>query len=231
MGAYPSAASGGNECETVVARGVGGDVHAGGLPALLGRAAWQTLPLAVRARFREPPVAVDYHGRYEIVRASRLGRVLALVCRLLGTPIVPRTGADVAAVVRVSPRGSGVQWLREYHWRDGRTSFVVSTKVLDARDGLVERLPARLCMPLTVAVRDGVLHFTSRGYWFDLGTLPGGRRLRLPLPALLSPGITHVEHEDLGDGSFRFTMTVVHPRFGELYFQTGRFRAAQDRVP
>jgi hypothetical protein len=31
--------------------------------------------------------------------------------------------------------------------------------------------------------------------------------------------------EALG-GWFRFTMTVTHPVFGELFYQTGRFRAA-----
>jgi len=81
-------------------------------------------------------------------------------------------------------------------------------------------------MPLDVYERAGALHFVSRGYYFDCGT-SGGRHLRLPLPTWLSPGTTHVEHQDEADGWFRFTMTVSHPFFGELFYQTGRFRAAE----
>jgi hypothetical protein len=48
------------------------------------------------------------------------------------------------------------------------------------------------------------------------------------LPRWLSPGTTHVEHHDETNGWFRFTMTVSHPVFGELFYQSGRFRAAKD---
>jgi hypothetical protein len=67
----------------------------------------------------------------------------------------------------------------------------------------------------------------SLGYYFDLGTLQSGRRIRIPLPEFLSPGQTHVEHHDEAGGWFRFTMTVSHPLFGELFYQTGRFHAAR----
>ena len=68
-----------------------------------------------------------------------------------------------------------------------------------------------------------MLHFVSLGYYFDLGF-----GLKLWLPRLLSPGVTHVEHIDLGHGWFRFTMTVTHALFGEMFFQTGRFCATED---
>ena len=60
----------------------------------------------------------------------------------------------------------------------------------------------------------------------DLGSRSDGRAIELPLPRWLSPGITHVEHRDEADGWFRFTMTVTHRYFGELYYQTGRFHTA-----
>ena len=74
-----------------------------------------------------------------------------------------------------------------------------------------------------VARRGGVVHFVSRGYYFDLGL-----GLKLWLPELLSPGVTHVEHVDLGHGWFRFTMIVTHPLFGEFFFQTCRFCATEE---
>ncbi len=191
-----------------------------GLQQLLGERAWQRLPPTVRVRFGEPVLAVDYVGEFEIVRASILGRLLAWVCQLIGTPVVPRTGCAIPAVVRVGPTERGVAWNREYRWPDRSLCLVRSTKVVDADGTLVEELPARLCMPLDVFERDGTLHFVSRGYYFDLG------RMKVPLPAWLSPGTTHVEHIDEAAGWFRFTMTVTHPFFGELFYQTGRFRAA-----
>src|ERR1700675_2353788 len=98
-----------------------------GLRSVLGLAAWTRLPEAVRVRFGEPPAAVDYAGEFDVVRASWLGRLGALACR------------------------------------------VRSTKIIDSRGGPVERLPARLGMPLNVYERHGVLHFVSRGYYFDFG--------------------------------------------------------------
>ena len=197
-----------------------------GIEGLLGKAAWQRLPEAVRMRFSEPAVAVDYVGEFEIVRASPLGRLIAWVCLLIGTPVVPRTGVHVPAVVRVGPTKRGVAWNREYRWPHSSTCLVRSTKVIGSDGVLVEELPARLCMPLNVYEAAGALHFVSRGYYFSLGTRTDGRPLRLSLPTWASPGTTHVEHIDEGAGWFRFTMTVRHPSFGELFYQTGRFCAA-----
>jgi len=212
--------------EAVSAQGLDRRPACHGLQHVLGQAAWGRLPPAVRARFGEPVLAVDYVGEFEIVRASFLGRVLAWLCQLIGTPVVPRTGRNVAAVVRVGPTQQGVTWNREYRWPDRSRCLVRSTKVIGAEGALVEKLPAKLCMPLHVFERSGALHFVSRGYYFELGKRINGAPIRLPLPGWLSPGTTHVEHVDEAGGWFRFTMTVTHPLFGELFYQTGRFRAA-----
>jgi hypothetical protein len=87
-----------------------------------------------------------------------------------------------------------------------------------------------------------VLHFVSKGYYFEfripwsssrlafgLTGAQGVARLKIPLPIWLSPGTTHVEHADEPNGWFRFTMTVTHPLFGEVFYQTGRFRATGER--
>jgi hypothetical protein len=201
-------------------------LHAGaarhGVRDVLGNAAWQRLPEAVRARFIETATDVTYAGAFEVVNASGIGRFFAWLGALVGTPVVPRTGRNVAARVEVRAARDGVEWRREYEWEDGSRSFVTSTKLV--RDGqLIERLPARLNMPLAVREENGVLVFESRGYYFDLGL-----GLRLPLPAFFSPGMTRVEHIDLGHGWFRFTLIVAHPWFGEMFFQTGRFCATEE---
>jgi hypothetical protein len=198
----------------------------GELAALVGHAGWARLPEAVRQRFGAQVRPIEYRGTFEIVRASRFGQLLASAARLLGTPVATRTGSQVRAYVQVYRRGAGVTWAREYHWPRGPVCVVRSTKVIDPLEGLIERLPARLAMPLDVFEYEHALHFVSRGYYFDLGCGRDGWRRKLWLPRWLSPGVTHVEHRDEGQGWFRFTMTVTHPRLGELFYQTGRFRAA-----
>jgi hypothetical protein len=198
-----------------------------GLDAVLGPQAWMRLPEAVRERFADTASEIRYAGAFEVVRASRLGRLFVWLGRLVGTPVAPGQGEQVDARVCVRPDAAGVTWLREYRWADGRRDVVQSTKVVTEDLRLVEQLPARLCMPLHTYEEMGVLHFVSRGYYFDLGW-PGLGGLRLWLPTLLTPGVTHVEHVDLGHGWFRFTMSVDHPWFGEVFFQTGRFCATEE---
>ncbi len=196
-----------------------------GLRAVLGTAAWQRLPEAVRERFADHAANVTYAGSLEVVRASWLGRLFAWCGTVFGMPVTPRTGDNVDSRVQVRHGHRGVTWDREYLWDDGSRHLVSSTKVVTSHNQLVERLPARLCMPLDTYVEGAVLHFVSVGYYFDLGA-----GLRLWLPQLLTPGVTHVEHIDLGHGWFRFTMTVTHPLFGEMFFQTGRFCATEEHT-
>ena len=204
-----------------------------GIHGLLGDIAWRHLPAAVRARFGEPILRVDYVGEFDVVRASTVGRVIAWLCQAIGTPVVPRTGERVPAVIHVGPVDRGASWLREYRWPHGRACQVHSTKVAGPDGTLIEELPAGLRMPLSVHERRGVLHFVSKGYYFEfglgvVGSILGVTRVKIPLPSWLSPGTTHVEHADESDGWFRFTMTVTHPLLGEVFYQTGRFRAAGD---
>jgi Domain of unknown function (DUF4166) len=195
------------------------------LKEVLGNAAWARLPEAVRVRFTDTAHAVDYVGEFETVRASLLGKVIAWTCQLIGTPVAPRTGSNVPAIVHVGPSRRGTQWVREYQWPGHSPCTVRSTKVIAPDGTLVEELPAHLCMSLDVYEATGVLHFVSRDYYFDI-MIPGTRRrMRFVLPLWLSPGATHVEHIDEANGWFRFTMTTIHPVFGEMFFQTGRFHA------
>src|SRR6185312_7569796 len=118
-----------------------------GLQGLLGEVAWRRLPETVRYRFSEPTRHVDYTGEFDIVRASLPGRAIAWISTLIGTPVVPRTGQGVSAVIHVGPVERGASWLREYQWPNGRVCRVHSTKVIGADGTLVEELPAGLRMP------------------------------------------------------------------------------------
>ena len=75
-------------------------------------------------------------------------------------------------------------------------------------------------MALRISVEHEALVFRSVGYALQVGWL------RLPLPPWLTPGDLTVTHSDLGGCTFRFTLEIVHPRFGLLIRQSAVFREA-----
>ena len=185
-------------------------------PAILGNA-WRNLPAATRRRFLRHDAT--FVGSMTL-HASACGRWLARLLRPFGSPLPPASTVPVPATVRVEPdpKTGGSRWIRRYEFPRGAVE-IRSVKAHERDGGLVERLALGLRMPLTVAVRDGELHFLSTGYYFEwLG-------LRVPLPSWFPPGCTHVVHRDLGDGRFRFTMTVRHAWLGELFNHDGIFWA------
>ncbi|MFZ5671174.1 MAG: DUF4166 domain-containing protein [Pseudomonadota bacterium] len=186
---------------------------------LLG-AAWPGLPTAVRRRFgpHAPGETTLYEGRMR-VEANLAGRLIAQVCRLIGTPLAPWTGADVPVTVAVSlDGGGGLVWARAYRFAGRPPCLVSSTKLADDRLGLLEVVRGGLGMALDIEAADGALHFRSRRYFLRLG----GRRW--PIPHLLTPGRAHVIHRDQGAGVFRFTLTFDHPWLGRTFRQDGLFR-------
>jgi hypothetical protein len=193
---------------------------------LLGRQAWERLPVAVQARF-EPhdttrPYEIFYHGRMH-VRGSLLGRCFAQLCRLVGTPVAPFVHENVPVSVRVfdNSERTGTVWERCYHFPGRAAVTVSSTKQMEADGTLVEALGAGLRMRLRVFEQHGELHFLSTSYYFQLGAL------RIALPDWMLPGPTLVTHADLGGGHFLFTMHTAHPRWGAMYEQSGRFTASK----
>jgi hypothetical protein len=72
-------------------------------------------------------------------------------------------------------------------------------------------------MALDVFEEAGALVFQSRRFWLVVG------RLRLPVPAWLSPGTCRVVHTDLGGGLFEFSLDMRHPVWGPTFHQSGVF--------
>jgi len=186
------------------------------LAALLGSAAWARLPLAVRRRFAAGHGAALYQGELSL-RCSRIGRLFAWASRLFQGPLTALQAHNLGATVRVAPDGQGgVVWER---WIGGAAEAVCvsSTKELDADGGLVERTVGGLGMALDIREEEGALVFQSRRYFLCW------RGLHLPLPQWASPGVCRVSHQDLGDGRFRFSLSMTHPLWGETFHQTGVF--------
>lgn len=183
------------------------------LPHLVGASGWSRLPPAVQRRFGPAHADTVYRGHMDL-HCSGFGRCFAWFAKFLGSPLTTARAARVPTTVKVFAAGSGVVWERRFEQSVGT---VRSTKELDTHGGLQERTDGGLAMSLAVFEEGGALVFQSRRYFLAWG------RLRLPVPAWLSPGVCRVEHHDLGHGHFRFTLTMRHPLLGETFSQTGIF--------
>lgn len=190
---------------------------------LVGEAGWAALPDAVRKRFSKrlaQPYLSLYAGVIEEIRFSRLGWLLAQMCRLMGAPLPLHRDSGTAATVSVSEDGAGGGqcWTRVYTRARGFPQVIHSAKRFAGPTGLEEYLGKGLGMALCVVAVDGGLEFRSDHYFIVFGH----RHLRLP--HWIGPGRTVVRHIDRGEGNFEFSLSLVHPLFGELVHQVGGFR-------
>ena len=196
---------------------------------LLGAAAWHRLAAPVRRRFAVKPLpgrAFVWAGTMEVVHLSRVGRAFAGLLRFCGMPLAPWIGRDVPATITLTSVGTAAgthatQWARRYDF--ARASVIVSSrKTLDAKLKLLELTRGGLGMRLSVAELSGALCFASQRFFWRIG------RLTVPIPLLLTPGRLTVDHEELGGGTFRFSLAMRHPLCGLTVFQTGVFRAVEE---
>ena len=114
----------------------------------------------------------------------------------------------------------GQVWTRICARSNGFPQVIHSAKRFAGPTGLEEYIGSGISMALRLSVEHEGLFFRSAGYFLCLG------QLRLPLPEWLTPGALTVSHTDLGGGTFRFTLEVVHPRLGLLLRQSALFREA-----
>jgi hypothetical protein len=179
--------------------------------ALLSDEDWGRLPVAIWRRFSkrfEDGNTVVYVGEVEEAASSRAGWWLAQAAR----PMIVTVTEDAAS--------GGQIWTRICARRDGFPQVIHSAKRFAGPTGLEEYVGFGVSMALRIAVEHEALVFHSVGYSLQLGPF------RLPLPDWLTPGDLTVTHSDLGCGDFRFTLEIIHPRFGRLIRQSAVFREA-----
>jgi hypothetical protein len=192
----------------------------------IGAAAFARLPLAVQRRFApwsHADVPRTYRGIMFEVSATHLGRFFAALSVLIGSPVVARTGHNIPCAVTLLHDESlgGTIWQRRY-WFPEATSTVATTKRAGPTGAPVESFNRWFGMDLDIFERSARLYFVSDSYFAEVF----GARIRLP--RWLSPGRLEVFHEDIGDGWFRFAMTLTHPVLGVLLRQDGHFCDPED---
>jgi hypothetical protein len=193
--------------------------------ALLCDDDWERLPPATRQRFSKRLAGGEttvYVGEVEEARFSRIGWALAQMARLIGGPLPTGAETHVPMIVTVTEDAAtgGQIWTRVCARRNGFPQVIHSSKRFLGPTGLEEYVGFGVSMALRILVEGEALLFRSAGYAVQVG------RLRLSLPAFLTPGALTVAHTDLGDGEFRFTLEINHPRLGTLIRQSAMFREA-----
>jgi len=193
--------------------------------ALLSDADWGRLPLAIWRRFSKRHAdgkTVVYVGKVEEAYFNRIGWWLAQFARLIGGPLPTgaETGLPMVVTVTEDAASGGQIWTRICARGSGFPQVIHSSKRFAGPTGLEEYVGHGISMALRISVECEALVFRSVGYSFQVGPL------RLALPDWLTPGDLTVTHSDLGGGTFRFTLDIVHPRFGRLIRQSAVFREA-----
>ena len=153
---------------------------------------------------------------------SRIGWWLAQLARLVGGPLPTGSETGVPMIVTVTEDAAtgGQIWTRICARNSGFPQVIHSSKRFAGPTGLEEYVGYGISMALRISVEREALAFRSVDYAVQVGPW------RLPLPPWLTPGDLTVTHSDLGDGAFRFTLEIIHPRFGRLLRQSAVFREA-----
>jgi Domain of unknown function (DUF4166) len=186
---------------------------------------WGRLPVATWRRFstrRADGGTIVYVGEVDDASISRIGWWLVQLARLIGGPLPTGAETGVAMIVTVTEddASGGQIWTRICAREGGFPQVIHSSKRFAGPTGLEEYVGFGVSMALRVSVENEALVFRSAGYCLQLGPL------RVPLPGWLTPGDLTVTHADLGCGTFRFALEIVHRRFGRLLRQSAVFREA-----
>ena len=193
--------------------------------ALLPDEEWGRLPLAIWRRFSKRLAdgkTVVYVGEVDEASFSRIGWWLAQIARVIGGPLPTGAETKVPMIVTVTEDAAtgGQIWTRICARRHGFPQVIHSSKRFSGPTGLEEYVGYGVSMALRIYVEHEALKFRSVGYALQIGGL------RLPLPEWMMPGDLTVTHSDLGGGAFRFSLEIIHPRFGMLIRQSAVFREA-----
>lgn len=187
---------------------------------------WHLLNANVQRRFNRLPSSknpIVYRGSMEVVARSRAGWLFAVLTKVIGNPLSPHQGKDIPMVVELTTKKNkpGVYWKRTYHFPN-KPPFSVTSVKKDDRGQMMEMVGGGFGMFLNVYAEQGELHFKSTRYFWKFFNC------YWPLPHWLSPGETHVIHQDLGAGDFRFTITMNHFLLGQTFYQTGVFHESNE---
>lgn len=190
-------------------------------------AEWQRLHPDIRRRFDKNPLPgkpLYYTGVLTELRCSRIGRLLGLITMpLIKGALIPFNDADFPVDIQVYSKPDCPSIFKQRIYRlNGRRPIQFTSWMEEGKAGeVLEFVGAGLGMKLRLQVDDGNLHFTSGGYFWQIG------RWRVPLPGLLTPGKTFLWHRNDNPQQFNIRIEIRHVLFGITFVQAGVFHEVQ----
>ncbi len=185
---------------------------------------WQRLHPDIQTRFDKNPLPgkpLRYRGELSELSCSRLGRVLGyLTMPMIDGALMPYNDANFPVDIEVYSKENCASIFKQRIYRlNGRKAVQFTSYMSESSKGeVLEYVGMGLGMKLVLDVRDGNLHFESDGYFWELFGV------RIPLPALLTPGKTFLCHRNNSPEQFDIRIEIRHPLFGTTYTQAGVFR-------
>lgn len=183
---------------------------------------WHKLNANIQARFiAEPKLesCITYNGTMEVVECSKAGKLFAHLTSIISNPLTPYEGKNIPMDVRLEKRKglSGTYWSRTYYYPNKQPYTITSAKRQNSAGTMTECVGGGFGMELIISESNGNLQFKSTKYFWQF------KNIFITIPDILTPGQTNVLHEDLGDGNFRFTISMTHKLLGKTFYQTGIF--------
>ena len=142
-----------------------------------------------------------------------------MVRPLLKGALLPLNLENVPVNITVSsePSPAIIYKSRTYHLPNGQDEVFLSSMKTNEYGELIEHIGCGIHINLDVYTEAGDLYFQSLNYFLELGFF------KLPIPSLLSPRKTLLQHIDLDGKRFSICIEIVHPWFGVMFKQSGEF--------
>ena len=185
---------------------------------------WATLHPDIQTRFARNPLPgkpLSYSGELTELTCSRLGMMLGyLTMPMIKGALMPFNDANFPVEIEVYSKENSPSIFKQriYHLH-GRKPVQFTSFMRESSEGeVLEYVGMGLGMKLLLDVRDGNLHFESDGYFWEIFGV------RIPLPALITPGKTSLFHRNNSAGQFDIRIEIKHALFGTTFTQAGVFR-------
>ena len=187
-------------------------------------AEWKKLHPDIQRRFDKNPSVgkpLFYTGSLSELKCSLFGMVLGYLTRpLIQGALIPFNDADFPVDIQVYSKLDSPAIFKQRIYRlNGRKPIQFTSCMRESEKGeVLEYVGMGLGMKLLLCVRDGNLHFTSDGYFWELFGW------RIPMPGLFTPGKTFLCHQHEGPSHFSIRIEIKHCLFGTAFVQAGVFR-------
>ena len=184
---------------------------------------WKKLHPDIQARFAKNPLVgtpLYYTGHLSELSCSFVGKFLGFVTMpFIKGALIPFSDSNFPVDIQVYSKANCHFIFKQRIYRLHKRKPIQFTSYMreSEKGEVLEYVGAGLGMKLLLQVKDGNLHFTSDGYFWDvLG-------LRIPLPGVLTPGQTFLCHCNDNPNQFNIRIEIKHCLFGTTFKQVGVF--------